>query len=98
MPTIVQQKPTSNGQKVVAQQAEDDGLWFIAETAAEAYVQQELRKLHAVIEGAAIDETRPKPPRRLDDELPTTRSLTRSDPDFTGGLSTDEFMRKIRGQ
>jgi hypothetical protein len=33
------------------QMAEDDGLWFRAETAAEAYVQQELRKLCAVIEG-----------------------------------------------
>lgn len=35
---------------LVAMQAEDDGLWFVAETAAEAYLQQELRKLHAVIE------------------------------------------------
>lgn len=30
--------------------AEDDGLWFVAETAAEAYLQQELRKLCAAIE------------------------------------------------
>jgi hypothetical protein len=35
---------------MVDAQAEDDGLWFIAETAAEAYLQQELRKLHAAIE------------------------------------------------
>ena len=35
---------------VVNRQAEDEGLWFVAETAAEAYLQQELRKLHAVIE------------------------------------------------
>lgn len=35
---------------LVAKQAEDEGLWFVAETAAEAYLQQELRKLHAVIE------------------------------------------------
>ena len=35
---------------LVAEQANDDGLWFIAETAAEAYLQQELRRLHAVIE------------------------------------------------
>lgn len=33
---------------------------------------------------------------RTREELPTTRSLTRSDPDFTGGLSTDEFLRQIR--
>jgi hypothetical protein len=33
-----------------AQMAEDAGLWFKAETCAEAYVQQELRKLCALIE------------------------------------------------
>ena len=41
--------------KLVDSQAEDDGLWFIAKTAPEAYLQQELRKLHAVIE-AEIQE------------------------------------------
>ena len=35
-------------------QAEDEGLWFIARTAPEAYLQQELRKLHA-----ALEETKP---------------------------------------
>jgi hypothetical protein len=37
-------------QAAVDMQAEDDGLWFDARTATEAYLQQELRKLHAVIE------------------------------------------------
>jgi len=36
--------------QMVAQQAEDEGLWFNAATAPEAYLQQELRKLHAAIE------------------------------------------------
>ena len=36
---------------LVNQQAEDDELWFIAETAPEAYLQYQLRKLHIVIEG-----------------------------------------------
>lgn len=31
-------------------QAEDPGLWFQAETAAEEYVQMHLRKLHRIIE------------------------------------------------
>lgn len=31
-------------------QAEDDGLWFRAETAPEAYLQNGLRELHEVIE------------------------------------------------
>lgn len=33
---------------------------------------------------------------RRPEELPTTRSLTGSDPDFTGGLTTEQFLREIR--
>ena len=36
---------------IVGTQAEDQGIWFQAETSAEAYMQQELRKLHAAVEG-----------------------------------------------
>lgn len=39
--------------KLVNAQAEDEGLWFIADSIVEAYFQQELRKLHAAIEKAA---------------------------------------------
>lgn len=42
-------------QQMVDAQALDEGLWFGAETAAEAYLQQELRKLHAVVESAALE-------------------------------------------
>lgn len=38
---------------LVNEQAEDEGLWFIAQTAPEAYLQQELRRLHALIEASA---------------------------------------------
>lgn len=41
-------------QEMSARMAEDNGLWFVAETAAEAYLQQELRKLCAAIEGESI--------------------------------------------
>jgi len=34
----------------VNQQARDEGLWFVAETAPEAYLQRELRRLHGAIE------------------------------------------------
>lgn len=40
--------------ELIAEQAADAGLWFHAETAAEAYVQAALRRLHAVIEGDEI--------------------------------------------
>ena len=36
--------------KLVNSQAEDEGIWFVAKTAPEAYLQQELRKLHKIIE------------------------------------------------
>lgn len=41
---------------LVAAMAEDDGLWFVAQTASEAYLQQELRKLCAAIEGILPDD------------------------------------------
>ena len=37
-------------QKLNHEQAEDEGLWFESKTASEAYLQQELRKLHDAIE------------------------------------------------
>jgi hypothetical protein len=46
---------------VVNAQAEDQGLWFIAETAAEAYLQQELRKLHDAVEQDALLAAQPSP-------------------------------------
>jgi len=39
--------------QLVALQTEDEGLWAIAETATEDYLQQELRKLHEAIERLA---------------------------------------------
>ena len=35
---------------LVRRQTNDEGLWFIATTAPEAYLQQELRSLHAIAE------------------------------------------------
>ena len=35
---------------IIDEQAEDEGLWFVAATAPEAYLQQELRKLHTEVE------------------------------------------------
>lgn len=37
--------------RVCAEQAEDEGLWFIAERITEAKLQQALRRLAAVVEG-----------------------------------------------
>ena len=46
-------------QKFVDLQAEDEGLWFIAQTAPEAYVQRGLRDCHQYIEEqlAALEKT-----------------------------------------
>lgn len=40
-----------NVKLLVGEQACDPGLWFQSQTAPEAYLQQELRRLHAAIEG-----------------------------------------------
>lgn len=53
--------------EVVEEQANDPGLWFVAKTAPEAYLQQALRRLHEIIEGrsqkecalAALNEVKP---------------------------------------
>ncbi len=45
----------ANLQTIVNEQAEDEGLWFHAITAPEAYLQQELRRLHAAL-GITEDE------------------------------------------
>ena len=45
-------RKVANLQIIVDEQAEDVGLWFGVHTAPEAYLQQELRRLHAAIEEA----------------------------------------------
>jgi len=37
--------------ELVAEQAEDEGLWLITEYVSEYYLQRALRQLHSVIEG-----------------------------------------------
>lgn len=39
-----------NLQDLVDLQAEDEGLWFVATTASEQYLQDALRKLHDAVE------------------------------------------------
>ena len=39
-----------NARELCAEQAEDEGLWFQAQTAPEAYLQAALRALHAAVE------------------------------------------------
>src|SRR5258708_39869766 len=46
--------------KLVDRQAEGEGLWFKPETIADAYLQQDLRDLQALIEGTETI-TRPRP-------------------------------------
>jgi regulator of PEP synthase PpsR (kinase-PPPase family) len=48
--------------ETVLEQAEDEGLWFNAKYASEAYLQQELRRLHAIIERAYAELSKTKEP------------------------------------
>jgi hypothetical protein len=43
-------KAVSDIEQFVANQANDEGLWFVAQTGAEGYLQQELRSLHKAVE------------------------------------------------
>ena len=42
-------------QDYVDKQAKDETLWFVAQNSSEAYLQQELRKLHSVIESTGLN-------------------------------------------
>lgn len=46
----------SRAQELVNEQANDPALWFTAQTAPEAYLQQELRRLHAAVEESSTHE------------------------------------------
>jgi len=41
---------------IVKEQTDNDALWFDAQYATEAYLQQELRRLHEAIEGKSSKE------------------------------------------
>ena len=41
--------------RLASRQADDNGLWFEAKYASEAYVQRELRILHAAVEKATCN-------------------------------------------
>lgn len=45
-------------QDLVTEQAENEGLWFVIATAPEAYLQQELRRLHEVISPSSMKQPR----------------------------------------
>jgi hypothetical protein len=45
----------SDIKNLVRIQANDDNLWFVARTIAEGYLQQELRRLHQMIDGHSQD-------------------------------------------
>lgn len=47
----------TNLQDLIDEQAEDEALWFLDVSVTEAYLQQELRRLHAVIEGITTKDT-----------------------------------------
>ena len=55
VPLDAESDPWAEVIALVDEQAEDEGLWFQAETMPEAYLQQELRRLHAAIESVERD-------------------------------------------
>lgn len=64
--------------KVVLEQALDDGLWFVAETITEQYLQSALRRLHFAVESAHP----PAAPEGLERELPLLLLYDGDDPQY----------------
>lgn len=48
-------KTIEDPRAVVDEQACDEGLWFLPQTITEAILQRALRRLHAAVEGEALD-------------------------------------------
>lgn len=54
---LTDKKILQKARELVNKQVEDEGLWFITEHASEAYLQQALRELHAIIENIDVPKT-----------------------------------------
>ena len=72
-------------QRIVDEQAEDEGLWCQAANIVEAYLQQELRRLHAAIENDASAPVEPldrtSPPIQGEGACPTNHTSMHLTPD-----------------
>ncbi len=51
-PLVLDAERYRQARLVVEEQAKDEALWCFADSIVEAYVQQELRRLHTAIEGS----------------------------------------------
>lgn len=70
--------------KVVLEQALDDGLWFVAETITEQYLQSALRRLHFAVESAhppAAPEGLERFSPDIDGEMGCEYATMETDPD-----------------
>lgn len=84
-------QPDSRARKLVDIQAEDPGLWMRAETACEAYLQQQLRALHVMVEMDVPDSREREALNNLlrdDDGMDTLP--TRDGPWWTDGLHAED--------
>lgn len=89
-------------QELVDIQAEDEGLWFVAETASEAYLQKALRDLHAAIE-ADVDADADARTQALMglvnkmyfDEAEPTRDIVQAHMDIKAALEADRLLEEV---
>jgi hypothetical protein len=75
--------------KMVDRQAEDEGLWFIAKYASEAYLQKALRKLHAVIESVP-----PEPTAEVSEDEVVEIMAKGMEPTYSDTYSSRELIEK----
>lgn len=80
-------------QRLVAEQAEDEGLWFIAELVTEGYFQQELRRLHAAVEAIPLARLQAQAQRaqRAEEALRLIAEIQDSDMSIEAKLGAADF-------
>ncbi len=88
-PAVDYRKALEEALKVVADQAEDEVLWFQAETAPEAFLQIALRRLHHAVEGESLAAQAPK------DATPGDETERCCDGEFS---HTNACVRRSRGE
>lgn len=81
---------------LVQQQAEDEGLWFDARTSAEAYLQQELRALHALIEAGQPSAPETAAPVALTVMAEAASADQTADTSGSFWLKHDDDLRYVR--
>jgi hypothetical protein len=86
---LITTREMSTAKELVDEQAEDEGLWFNAQSAAEAYLQQALRQLHEAVENGPMMASDKSDFSIIPDDIAFTVCQKEYRDDY------DEFVRRV---